>query len=216
MEIAKSETGGHITLPAKPGDKPRIVIDPTKVADKSDATSILIFELVRFEYKGDQDALDRKVSEGKLTLDKYATECERLAYNSVKIQHQIVVNAAANGKFEIVTDRYEKILSAHPTFEQYFKSQIASGHYKFVRESGEEWLKDKPMPQPTGNEDKTDALPSDQRDAGIDRDFSRDTAGNVLDVDPQFANADPIHNDVDPQFSSSHPTSKVCLYPFQQ
>ena len=187
VESGESPTGGHIIFPTKPGDPPRIVIDPTKVKDKGDAIAVLIFELVRFKYQAEQAALDKKAKEEKMTPDEYAVESERLAYKYVKIQHQIVLNGTANGRFDIVTDRYEAILTRYPTFEEYLQAQKDSKHYDHSRDRAEGWQKGKSPSSETAD-------PAD-----VDPEFNVGGAGGD-DADPGFTAGGPGYVDVDPHF----------------
>jgi hypothetical protein len=120
-----SPTGGHIVLPVD-GKPPTIVIDPTKTKDKNDAISVLVFELVRFENRAQQDALVADLKAGKITPAQYAEKIERLTYDYVKRADDLLQ------KLGIKINLYNDILKAYPTFEDYLKFAKSSGHFQLI------------------------------------------------------------------------------------
>lgn len=121
VESGTTDTGGYIQFPAKPGDNYKIVIDPnaSKVKDLSDATGVLLFELLRYQNQADQSKLDAQVKNKTITPDQYADQSEALTYTYVQKQQEIAQAAVKAKDWTLTTDRYAAILTKFPKLDDF-------------------------------------------------------------------------------------------------
>jgi hypothetical protein len=110
-----------------------IRIDPNRTTDLNDATSALLYELLRYKYSKDQLNLDKQAKAGTLTADQYATECERISYEYMQEHHAIAAKAVQAGNWAASTDTYGRGLTpprSYSTFDKYLAVQKTNGHYQ--------------------------------------------------------------------------------------
>lgn len=120
-----SPTGSHIEFSLN-GGPPMIVIDPNNTKDKNDAIATLVFELIRFENRSQQDALIADLKARKITSEQYAVKSERLTYDYLKRANDLLQKLGIKDNF------CNGILKKYPTFEDYLKFAKSSGHFQLI------------------------------------------------------------------------------------
>jgi hypothetical protein len=68
--------------------------------NKNDATSALLFELLRWQNKQEQLELDKKVMAGTIDIDDYVEACEKLTYKYMKLHAELASKAVAAGHWD--------------------------------------------------------------------------------------------------------------------
>ena len=108
-----------------------IGLDPSKTANLDDATSALLYELIRFQFSRDQIALDREAIRGIISRDQYATECERLTYYYMR-KHSAIARESIPAPWHKGVDTYGESLGpggAYETFAGYIAAAMVDGHF---------------------------------------------------------------------------------------
>jgi hypothetical protein len=129
VESGTTNFGAKISFPLKPGEKPKIVLDPEKLIDGSDAVGALLFELIRWKNQKQQMDIVNKVKAGKLSPSQGAEEYEKITYEYMKQQQKIVQDAVKAGDWTMKNDRIQDLLNKFKTFEEFLNWEKDTGHY---------------------------------------------------------------------------------------
>ena len=104
-----------------------ITVYAPQIKSLNHAADVILFELLRYKYRGERAILDKQALAGATTKEKYATECEKLTYKYVKEHHRIVNSPTPLPK---ELDSYEDSLKDWDTFEKFLEYSKEVGHYQ--------------------------------------------------------------------------------------
>lgn len=113
---------------------PVITININKGRTQAQMVGTLLFELIRFEHRHDDAALDKSVSDGSPDPEDYALHSEEDAYNYMLEHHSI----ATSGGWTAKSDSYDNTLKNYPTFEEWlvWDKSHNSCHYYYILNLG--------------------------------------------------------------------------------
>jgi hypothetical protein len=105
--------GGFVPKDDKAKTPPKIFINPNKTGKDNDASSVLLFELLRYKYMAKGLEIDQEAIDGKLTKDEYAKKKEQMTYDLIKEHVDIARAGIKAGNFD--ESRFLKSGEVHPT-----------------------------------------------------------------------------------------------------